>query len=500
MNLHSPRLRGRFRVWVAWLALVLLPTQALAHTALTSSSPSSGAHLAEAPRELRLRFNGAVEIALARFTLIGPGGTEVELGDLQNAPDSATVVVAPLEGPLSAGVYTVRWQVAGADGHPVRGEYSFTIEPGAAGPVPDSAVAPVASLSDAGPTAPGQEAPPAEHHIRGAGDAGFDSGSPLYTAVRWLTFTGLLVVIGVVSFALLLLPSLRRRDPSLRAEVLSRARARAASVGLIAGGILAVALVLRLFAQSAALHGPDAAWVGELTGVMLTRTLWGWGWILQAIATAVLVLGLWLARKGRAGGWGLAAVATLGLAATPALSGHAAATSALAVVSDSLHVLAAGGWLGTLLLVLVVGLPVLLHTTESRTVAAASLLGAFSPLALTFAAVLTLTGVYAAWLHLPNVAALWSSAYGQTLLLKLAALSVVFATGAYNWLRAKPVLEKSGNLQPLKRSAGTELAVGVLVLVITAALVATPPPVEGESLAAQAGSDPVVTSNPGSAP
>lgn len=493
--MNAPRSLGRFRMWVAGFALLLLPTQALAHTSLTHSSPASGAHLNVAPRELRLRFNEQIEIALARLSLVGPDGTEIVLGELQNAPDSTTVLVAPVEGPLSAGVYTVRWQVAGADGHPVRGEYSFTIETGAAGLVPDSAAASVASLSDAGPTAPGQEAPPAEHHIRGADDAGFDSGSPLYAAVRWLTFSGLLVVIGVVSFALLVLPSLRRRDPSLRAEALGRARARAASIGLIAGGFLAAALVLRLFAQSAALHGSDAAWVGELTGFMLTRTLWGWGWILQAIGTAGLVLGLWLTRKGRASGWGIAAVATVGLAATPALSGHAAATSALAVLSDSLHVLAAGGWLGTLLLIMVVGLPVLLHTTEARTVAAASLLGAFSPVALSFATVLTLTGVYAAWLHLPDIPALWSSAYGRTLLLKLAALSVVFATGAYNWLRAKPVLEKSGDLRPLKRSAGVELTVGVLVLVITAALVATPPPVEGESLAAQAESDPVVTSN-----
>ena len=49
-------------------------------------------------------------------------------------------------------------------------------------------------------------------------------------------------------------------------------------------------------------------------------------------------------------------------------------------------------------------------------------------------------------------------------------------------------------------AVAVSIAAGVLVLVITAALVATPPPVEGESLAAQAGSDPVVTSDPGSVP
>ena len=71
--------------------------------------------------------------------------------------------------------------------------------------------------------------------------------------------------------------------------------------------------------------------------------------------------------------------AVLALAFTPALSGHAVATSALAVVSDGLHVLSAGGWLGTLLLMVVAGLPLLAGTAERRTEEVAALLGALRP-------------------------------------------------------------------------------------------------------------------------
>lgn len=475
------------RTGVVGALLLLWTAPALAHVVLRSSAPAAGAELDSAPSQLRLTFSAAIEPDLAILTLIGPNGA-VALGAPRGGPDSDRLLLAPVQGALTAGAYTVGWQIAGPDGHPVRGEFAFTIQRGAAGLGEVAGTSGAAEQSD-----PGQGAPSAAPRETAAGGAEFGSGSPLYVAVRWLTFAGLLVVIGAVSFALLLLPLLRRRNPSLPAEALALARARAASVGLVAGGVLCLAVLLRLFAQSAAMHNSRTALIGEMTGVMLTRTVWGWGWTLQAIATAVLLVALWKARRASAGAWVLAAAATVALAATPALSGHAAATSVLAVMADTLHVLSAGGWLGTLLLVLLVGLPVLLGATESRMSAAASLFNAFSPLALTFAGLLTISGVYAAWVHLPALSALWSSAYGRTLLLKLATLSIVFAAGAYNWLRARPALEEGGNVQPLKRSAMAELTMGALVLAVTAALVATPPPAEEEPTAAHAVTAPSAT-------
>ena len=86
------------------------------------------------------------------------------------------------------------------------------------------------------------------------------------------------------------------------------------------------------------------------------------------------------------------------------------------------------------------------------------------------------TGLFAAWLHLGSVPMLWQSSYGKTLLLKLAVLFILFATGAYNWLRVKPILGEELAEGRLRRSAAIELAAGAVVLAVTAALVATPTP------------------------
>ena len=68
------------------------------------------------------------------------------------------------------------------------------------------------------------------------------------------------------------------------------------------------------------------------------------------------------------------------------------------------------------------------------------------------------------------------------LLLKLAVLSVVAATGAYNWLRVKPTLGDARGATRVRRSASIELTVGLLVLLVTAILVATPTSVDVAAL------------------
>ncbi len=462
---------------------LLLPGQALAHGALKSATPGHGDTLSVAPGELRLTFTETPELAMARLSLTGPHGV-VALAPLSLDPDSAAGLVGAIEGPLVAGSYTVNWQVTGADGHPVRGQYTFTIMRGAQGPTQAPAL----------PAGPGQAPPSAEHHPGTIFPSGgsFGAESPLYAAVRWLTFVGLLGMIGVVAFRLLVLPLVwRRREDHGRAP-LSPASERAARLGLATVALVAVAALLRLFAQSYALHGGGSALDPGLIGTLLTRTVWGWGWLLQIVGVALALAGFLLARKNNArAGWILATLGAVTLAFTPGLSGHAIATpelSTLAVLADGLHVLGAGGWLGSLLLVVAVGIPVALRSGDGeRTEAVASLVHAFSPVAHFFAGMVIVTGVFAAWLHLGTVPALWQSAYGRTLLVKLGVLSIVFGTGAYNFLRVKPTLGDEVSTHRLRRSATLELAVAVVVLAVTAVLVATPPPMEMNALDDSAG-------------
>jgi putative copper export protein len=155
-----------------------------------------------------------------------------------------------------------------------------------------------------------------------------------------------------------------------------------------------------------------------------------------------------------------------------------AALEPLPILAHWLHVLAAGGWLGSLFLVLAAGLPATASAPQERARNARALINAFSPAAIAFAATLLLTGAFVGWIHLGSLAAVLSSSYGRTLSLKLAVLALVVAFGAYNFLRAKPGMRDESGVATLRRSARAELAFAAVVLLVTAVLVATPPPAE----------------------
>jgi putative copper export protein len=84
--------------------------------------------------------------------------------------------------------------------------------------------------------------------------------------------------------------------------------------------------------------------------------------------------------------------------------------------------------------------------------------------------------VISAWLHLGHIAALWTSPYGRTLLLKVGIFSAVAVVGAYNFLRVRPALGARPGAERLRRSGTIELLLALAVLVVTAVLVAVPPP------------------------
>ena len=97
-------------------------------------------------------------------------------------------------------------------------------------------------------------------------------------------------------------------------------------------------------------------------------------------------------------------------------------------------------------------------------------------MALASAAVLFMSGAAGAWLQLGSVAALFTSAYGRLLLMKLALLVGIAALGALNWRRFVPRLAAARGVSALRASTGAELTLAIIVLLVTAVLTATPPP------------------------
>ncbi|HEU4565129.1 MAG TPA: copper resistance protein CopC [Gemmatimonadaceae bacterium] len=456
----------------------LLPRAAHAHTKLLRSEPAKGARLDVAPRALRLAFNERVELAVSRLVLTGPGGEQVALSPLRSPGDSATVIVADIAGPLEAGHYSVAWQVAGRDGHPVRGTLDFDIAPGALGLALLPAVAETAAAAppDSSRAAAAAALPPAERAASAGGR--FDAESPVYAAVRWLGFIALLALVGCAVFALAIMPRAAGAIPG--AALIER---RAAGAAGVAAAALLVVAVARLFAQAVALHGGAEALSPALLASMLTGTLWGAGWLAQTGAAVVALVAARAARRDSATGWGVLAIAVVGAAAGTAFSGHAAAearTAPLLVAADTLHILGAGGWIGTLLVLFTVGVPAAMRLDGGvRGAAVARMVNAFSPVALACAGLVLATGVIAATAHLGSWSALRHSRYGTVLLVKLAALALVAVLGAVNWRIVRPSLGGDAGAHRLRRTAGAELLLGAVVLAITAVLVATPLPTSG---------------------
>ena len=454
------------------VSLFLLPALLYAHGALRKSEPANGAVLHAAPRVIRLTFNEPPQLAFTRAELVGPDSERVALSPLRvAASDSTAVIVADVVGPLRAARYRILWQITSADGHPVRGAVAFSIAPDATGlaiTAMDSAAVPALPPVSGDTTAPRTGGTP-------SATRNFDAGSWPYAGLRLLTYAAIMVVVGAVVFAMIVVPGTTHRVPDLQASFATDARRMAARAGLAATGALALLLVARLVAQSYAVRGtlPDT---GFLSGV--TRTPWGAGFFLTAVSLVGLAVAL--ARR-RGAAWGVAALGALGLSLATALSGHAAASgrwTVVALFSDTVHMLAAGGWLGALMLVLVAGVPATAPLPPlGRGVAVRGMVDVFSPMALACAGALAVTGVIAAVLRLGAWSALTGSDYGRLLLLKLGGVVLVLIAGAYNWRRMRPTLD-ADRVGTLRRTATVELLFGLLVLVVTAWLVATPPPVE----------------------
>ena len=475
----------RFRRWAGALviaALLVAPVDASAHTRLKSSSPSAGAHLNVVPRQIRLDFSEVPELTFTTVQLVDPSGRPVRLSAPAYAADSKRSVVVTILGGMPAGDYTVVWQAASDDGHPVRDRFKFVVAPGAAG-VGVSGPESASSLDAAAAHGSQMESSLHQDPVAMPEGNGFGADSFLYVLVRWALFTGLLLTIGAVAFRQLVLRFLRRKeDPD--SPMLSDAERRAARIGHWAVGSLIVVLALRLFAQSVAMHGTAGMFDVGLVSAMLVKTLWGRGWLLQLVGIVITGYGFHRARNAAPlslhsrHGWSIATAGVVILAFTAGLAGHAAAApklAALTLFADGLHVIGGGGWLGSLTIVLLAGIPAALALPEpERGPMVAELVNAFSPTALMFAGLVTATGVFAAWMHLGALPALWQTTYGRTLLIKLALLSVMAFTGAYNWLRVKPALGQAEGAVLIRRSATVEVIVGIIVLLVTAVLVATP--------------------------
>lgn len=269
--------------------------------------------------------------------------------------------------------------------------------------------------------------------------------------LRLALYVDLLLLFGLALFGLYSVDAVLRFRPMLRGMALI-------------GALLSVAgLVLMTRAMSGE---TEFAALWPHLQMMVLETDVGLAWTLRMIALIAVVIwpGLWLASMA-----GALALASL------AWSGHGAMDNAWHLLSDILHLLAAGAWLGAMLaLILMARLDAL--CSEARIRSLADSVKRFEGLGAAIVLILSVTGV-ANYLFIvgPTLGEILLGSYGILLSIKVALFGGMLVLAALNRFHLGPLLEQSLRAgqhlvaaNALRRSVALELVIALLIVGLVA--------------------------------
>lgn len=440
-------LLGVLAVVVAVIGLA--PAGAAAHTTFLSSNPADGAVLATAPTQVSMVFADSVPLDSATLLLIDAAGVRTELTPLRHGADDSTIV-ADLPA-LEPGDVTVRWTLVGVDGHVLTGRVAFTIAAAAA--VPGDTVTDSVVPSTAVAATPPQSGTPQ------SGDIADDERSLMPETVRWLlrwaSYVAIFLVVGLLVTDAFVWPgvaALPRWRPWL-------------GRGLTVIAVLAAAQLM--------VHAGDLA--GAVLPTWTSLDLAGGTDVGISLVVRILLAGaVWLLLRmepvhssGRSTGLVLAAGALLG---TWAFVGHSRSMRWpwLGVPTDVAHHAAAAAWVGALAIIALDGGAAREQFTD--------VVRRLSRLAPAAVGLLVVTGVVQSVRLHGAPTTLLDTRHGALLLVKVALVVVMVALADRNRRALQTVSHaaaSSATLHRLRRLMLVEFGVGVGVVGVTAALVAS---------------------------
>lgn len=467
---------------VALLASVLLlASPASAHNTLLTSDPAEGAVLNEAPTQLTLVFSKSVPLETLTIEMIDASGVRSDLTGSAHGPNGDTEVITPLPA-LSPGTINLRWRLVGPDGHPITARITFTIAAPAttvpattappATPPPTTpstgAVAPTTVPATLAPIT----VPPA---TTSAADVGFEDPWTTSSTIRWLlrfgSYVAIMAIGGVLATTAFVWSGAWDRLVIRKAVAWSLA---ATLFGAIAQ-LLVIASDIKATPPWESIGGVSAAFATD-AGVALA---------IRIVLVVALAWAIFFARTTTdESRWMISVVLLLLLLATWAFAGHSRSMrwSLIGVPLDVAHHAAAAAWIGGLAIIGMVAIK------ETDTKELIDSLNRFAQLAKTAVTVIVVTGVLQAFRLVGSPGQLFAANHGKYLMLKVVVLGGMLKVADINRQRVNRRLRSAATASPrvvgnLRRAMGTEFAVGVLVVAVTAAMVVSPPAVAEDNSA-----------------
>ena len=408
-------LRGRVVLVLAAVAVALgVAGSASAHAYLVKTVPSASGILNSPPPNVALTFDEAVEPRFAIISVTDAAGRQETTHAVTRSPTNPDTLIVPLRPGLPEGWYLVYWRAISVDGHPVQSAFTFAIGPNE-GPQPQFVVPKISGTATA----------------------------RRLLVARWAMFLTVMAAIGLFVLRIAIARPLIRRVPGSSLRPVSIAFVVASVLGL-----LAIPIYLDIATAIDSLRSAFA--IGALVPLFRV-TAFGRGYVDMEICFALFCLAGWIAvwidrpeRGQRSIAEILAGLGALLAAASvlviPGAAGHAGQTAprGLSVLLDWLHLASGSLWIGGLIGLLVVWGSL---ASADRVAGLAVCVPRFSNVALVSVLVLVGSGVGATVLHMPILAALWQTSYGQVILVKIGLLAVVLVLGAVNLLITKPRLD-----------------------------------------------------------
>jgi copper transport protein len=459
---------------LALLALLVAAAPAAGHAVLVDSAPAAEARLSESPDAVVLRFNEPVELLSAQdLDVVDKRGENVTTTLGRRVAGDATAVEVLLRPGLAEGTYTVRYRVIGADSHVIPGVVLFGV---------------------------GQDELSEPVLAGGAAGAGPSETGAWSVSARFIELIAIGGLAGLMAFRWLVWRVAWRSPVAPGGDGRRRGLTWGRDVFWIAFGVLAIAGVLAegylLVVHSASALGTGViAAAGNPAGLSDVLRDTRFGGLLQvraALLVLVFVLGAFLLRReytdpngpspaGSAVGAGVVSVAIGAVLWQLSVQGHPSQAPLpwLSTGAHFVHLLAVAVWIAGIALVGLTLWQLPREVPDGGAAAATAVLSRFSRVALVAVAVAVVTGVARTVGQLDDPAQLWETAYGRTILVKLALLCPIALLALRN-RRVVTALDRLRRpnrvaLAIVRRAAGIELALALVVVVAASLLVAEVP-------------------------
>lgn len=413
-----------------------------AHNTFSESTPGDGQVLSVAPTTWSIVFENSVPLNSASGVVTNGDGTRTTLSTPRHGA-TENVIIFDLPAGLSDEIST-RWRLVGVDGHVISGRVKFSVQQDAQ-----------PQISTAAPTITPTFEPESEAQA---------TSEEIRTALRFTNFTAIVLLGGLLFVEIF-----------IAAGALFTQRGKL--MALLSAGFLAIIPITQFFTFSGDINFEQKGMLAT-AGDAIGLTAGGMHLIraISGLLIALIVLSILKSRQLETHHLVLIGATSVFYLISLAYVGHSRSQALpwLGIPIDVLHTVSISVWLGGLIAIVFVVLPMVDPAQGLQS------FSRFSYIAKRAVALIVVTGsIQSLRLH-GNPVSLLSNSHGLLLLLKIALVGIMLRLAYGNErIVQRFQVSSSGSLTQsrdrLRRASITELLIGLIVILVTAILVNVTP-------------------------